>query len=196
MAMETAAVGRSGKLPWQLPRTFAEFRGICRASDDFRGNGRGRPWMAGEVAVVGRPQKLPWQLPRTSADFRGDCRVAVAMAADGRRNCHGSFGGNHGWYDEVATDRTAARAVPWPQPWHLPWKCHEPWHLPWKPADFYGSPRQHSRNSTEIQRSLPANLRPKVKQRASVHSPLASFYTNIISLLTFFHVCCPLCLHC
>ena len=79
--------------------------------------------MAVEIAAVGRPWKLPWKLPRSSAEFRGDCRVSVAMAADGRRNCHGSVHGNCGgscrglpWVvmvgtTECATVRTAAHAV-------------------------------------------------------------------------------------
>ena len=55
-------------------------------------------------------------------DFRGDCRVAVAMAMDGRGNCHGSFRNCRGncrglaWVVMVGTmefakDRTAARDV-------------------------------------------------------------------------------------
>ena len=78
-------------------------------------DGRGWPW---SFAAVGRPRELPWQLPRTSADFRGDCRDA-----QGRGNCHGRFRENcrgdcRGlpWVamvgsTDVATDRTAARAV-------------------------------------------------------------------------------------
>ena len=68
--------------------------------------------MAVEIASIERPRKLPWHLPRTSADFRGDCRVAVAMAADGRGNCHGSFRGfpcvAMVGTTEFATGRTAA----------------------------------------------------------------------------------------
>ena len=126
--------------------------------------------MAVEIAAVGRPRKLPRQLPRISSDLRGDCRVAMAMAADGRGNCHGSFRGKCRGKTAVAiaaefrwlpwsvrriVPRIEARHVPRPQPWHLPWKCHELWHLPWKPAEFHGSPWQHPRNFTEDSQSLP-----------------------------------------
>ena len=115
-------------------------------------------------------------------------RVAVAMTADGRGwpwkllrldvrgNCRGNCRG-FSWVAMVgtyATDRP--RHVPWPQPWHLPWKCHEPWSLPWKTADSHVSPWQHPRKSKEVPRSLPRTsakksymVQPRICTNLNVH---------------------------
>ena len=50
MGVEIAAVGRPWKLPWQLPRASADFRGDCRVAvavaADARGNCHELPWVA------------------------------------------------------------------------------------------------------------------------------------------------------
>ena len=55
--MEIAAVGRPRKLPRQLPRNSADFRGDCR--------------VAVAMAADGRGNYHPWQLPRTSVRCHG-----------------------------------------------------------------------------------------------------------------------------
>ena len=137
----------------------ADFRGIRRVSEYYRGNGRRRPRMAVEIASNRRPWKMTWQLPPTSADLRRDCRVAEAMTGDGRGKSHRSlrekFRGicrGLSWVAMVgttafATDRTAERAVATTV--EIPWKCHESWPLLWNPrisavarGNTHGRPRK------------------------------------------------------
>ena len=128
-------------------------------------DGRGWPW---SFAAVGRPRELPWQLPRTSVVIAAmrmaveiatadSVKTAVAIAADFR---------GLPWLVRRTLPRTEPRHVRWPQPWYLPWKCHEPWHMPWQLADFHGSPWHHPRKSTETPRSLP---RTSAKKSNNVH---------------------------
>ena len=116
-------------------------------------NGRGWPWKLLRLDDCGifrsNCRGLPWRLPRCRGNGRGWPRG----------NCRGS---SVRW----SLSRKKPQNVPWPQLWHLPWKCHGPWHLPWKPTDFHGSPWQYPRKSTEVERSLP---RTSAKKSSNMH---------------------------
>ena len=124
IAVAMAADGRGW--PWKLLRL--DVRGNCR--------GNRRELLPTSVVIA----SLPWQWPRMAVENATEVstKTAVAIATDFRRLP---------WLVRRSLPRTELQHVPWPQPWHLPWKCHEPWHLPWKPEDFHGSPWQHLRIS-------------------------------------------------
>ena len=69
MAVEIAAVGRPRKLPWQLPRTSADFRGDCRIAVAMCADGPGN--CHGSFSV----------------NCHGNCRVLPSVAVVGTTEC-------------------------------------------------------------------------------------------------------------
>ena len=131
------------------PRDVVVFRGNCNGlasveiavaiALDYRGNCR----------VL--PCHLPWQLPWNAVAFAVDCRglpwIAAAIDVGVAMEYAVAVAVVLRWVAmagpmEVATDRTAARAMA------------KPWHLLWKPADFHGSPWQDPWKITDVPRSL------------------------------------------
>ena len=86
MAVEIAAVGRQRKLPGQLPRTSAEFRGDCRVAvaiaADGRGNCRGLLW----VAMIGKTEfttdRTAARAVATAVAFAVEMPWSVALAVE------------------------------------------------------------------------------------------------------------------
>ena len=88
MAVEIASIERRRKLPWQWPRTSADFRGDCRVAlamaADCRGNCHGifpgSPW----VAMVGTTE---FSTERTATTCRGYNRGICRGSAMTRGTC-------------------------------------------------------------------------------------------------------------
>ena len=80
MAVEIAAVGRPWKLPWQLPRTFADFCGDCRVSVAMAAVGRGNCHDSSRGNSRGNCCGLPWVAMTGTTECATDRTTARAMA--------------------------------------------------------------------------------------------------------------------
>ena len=75
-----ASIERPRKLPWQLPRTFADFRGDCRVAVAMAADGRGN-CTAVSAEFRGLPLLVRRSLPRKEPRLRA-VATTVAFAAE------------------------------------------------------------------------------------------------------------------